>query len=417
MNRTVFSLGAALRLTLELECPRFGLEPENLFQLAVRQNAQRSFLFVSKVLGKHLPIHPAVLLSAGKLLALSYEGCTDGDYWAGIIRGDSVPPFSQVLDQLTHARSTLGPDERTLFVGFAETATGLARAVAECFDGEAAYLSTTRLNLPGLSPLSFDESHSHARTHLLYLDPSDPFFATCQRVVLVDDEFTTGNTALRLIRQLHHRLGIKHFTLMTLLDNSDATNRQALEQELNIKIQIVSLLHGRIAGIEAGNLPPSGLDDRRGALGLEPKISFSKTDTPLSMGRSLLTSDMRDEALRLCEKISAHLGSAGKETLFLGNGELIYEPAIIAGLCGGSAFHSITQSPIYALAGSAIESGVHFDPADSYSAAGYVYNIPQGRYRRAILFTEASNWSHTGMRQLTAYLSGRGISDVEVVPL
>lgn len=417
MNQTVFSLGRALRLTLELDCPRFGLEPESLFRLAVRQNAQRSFLFVSKVLGKHLPINPAVLLSAGKLLALSYEGHTDGAYWANIVRGDYVPPFSQVLDQIVHTRCTLDSQERTLFIGFAETATGLARAVAECFDGEAAYLSTTRLNLPGLSPLSFDESHSHARTHLLYLDLDNPFFTSCKRIVLVDDEFTTGNTALRLIRQLHRRLGVQDFTLMTLLDNSDVSNRRALEQELGIKIQIVSLLHGHIVGVETGDLPPAGLVDHRGTIGLEPKRIITVAESPMPMGRTLLTSAMRAKVLHMCEKIAIQLGPAGKETLFLGNGELIYEPAIIAGLCGGSSFHSTTQSPIYALAGSAIESGVHFDPPDNYSATGYLYNVPQGLYRRAILLTEAQNWSPTGLRQLTAYLSDRGISDVEVVLL
>ena len=56
---TSFTLENNLQLTLELDTPRFGLSPDALFGLAARQNPQRAFLFVSKVLGKHLPIRRA----------------------------------------------------------------------------------------------------------------------------------------------------------------------------------------------------------------------------------------------------------------------------------------------------------------------------------------------------------------------
>ena len=46
---------------------------------------------------------------------------------------------------LEHSRYSLGMEDRALFLGFAETATGLARAVADCFDGEMAYISTCLL--------------------------------------------------------------------------------------------------------------------------------------------------------------------------------------------------------------------------------------------------------------------------------
>ena len=47
---TSFTLENNLQLTLELDTPRFGLSPDALFGLAARQNPQRAFLFVSKVL-------------------------------------------------------------------------------------------------------------------------------------------------------------------------------------------------------------------------------------------------------------------------------------------------------------------------------------------------------------------------------
>ena len=63
------------------------------------------------------------------------------------------------------------------------------------------------------------------------MDPQDPFMAACQQVVLVDDELTTGNTALRLIRQLHKAYGIRRFTLMALVDNSDGGRNLGLKSE------------------------------------------------------------------------------------------------------------------------------------------------------------------------------------------
>ena len=74
MRMISYSLGDTLRLHMEVHASRFGLKPEDLFELAVRRNSKRSFLFVSRVLGKHLPIRPSALLAAGKLLALAYLG-------------------------------------------------------------------------------------------------------------------------------------------------------------------------------------------------------------------------------------------------------------------------------------------------------------------------------------------------------
>ena len=200
--------------------------------MAVRQNTQRAFLFVSKVLGKHLPVEPATLLAAGKLLALAWLDQKDEQDWAGILKGGAAPSFSKIWDHLEHSRYSLGRENRTLFLGFAETATGLARAVADCFDGEMAYISTTR----------------------------------------VDDELTTGNTALRLIRQLHAVYGIRRFTLMVLVDNSEGGNRRAIEQELGIEIRVVSLVRGHIAQVRTGELPPLSLSDYRGAAGEAPAL-------------------------------------------------------------------------------------------------------------------------------------------------
>lgn len=417
MNKTVFTVAPALKLTLELEEPRFGLRPEDLFQLAVRQNSQRAFLFVSKALGKHLPIHPAVLPSAGKLLALAWTGGEGGADWSGILKGGAVPSFPEIWARLERSRYRLGPTDRTLFVGFAETATGLSRAVADCFTGEMAYISTTRLDGTSASPLTFDEAHSHARTHLLHLSPDDPFMTACRQAVLIDDELTTGNTALRLIRQLHAVYGIRRFTLMTLLDNSMDAPRKTVEQELGIEIRVVSLLHGRIVQAETGTLPPLSLAEYSGLDGETPEL-LDLPGLPLS-DRFLQSAEalecQRDRIRSVSEQLSTEL--SGQNTLYLGTGEFIYAPALIAGFCGGSRFHSTTQSPVFPMAGSAITSGGRFAPLDCYSPIGYLYNVLEGVYREAVVLAERETMRLSGLRQLTAYLKSRGIKKVRVVSL
>lgn len=62
------------KITVHIEVcdnPYF-LSPEHLFQMAARINKKRGFLFVSTILGKHLPISPAVSLAGGCALAARY---------------------------------------------------------------------------------------------------------------------------------------------------------------------------------------------------------------------------------------------------------------------------------------------------------------------------------------------------------
>lgn len=417
MTETVLDLGPALRLTLGLEPVRFGLTPEDLFRLALRQNQRRAFLFVSRVLGKHLPIRPAVLPAAGKLLALALEGRDDPGPWAGVLRGTGSPPFPDLMDNLERDRTTLGPEEATLFVGFAETATGLARAVSACYGGESRYVSTTRCSLAGLSPLTFEESHSHAKTHLLHLDPVDPFWTACRRAVIVDDEFTTGSTALKLAEALHRSLGLRRFVLLSLLDWSPEGPRRALAERLGVDIRAVSLLRGDIRAVRAAPGDPLPLDDRRDRNCPEPPTHTASEDLYLHMGRLPLSPGDQAESLGRCRALARTLEPAGPDTLVLGTGELIWEPALIAGFLGAEAFHSTTQSPVWPIPGSAVASGVRFDPPDVYSAAGYLYNVPPGRYRRALILAERGTVRPRGVHQLADWLKGRGCARTEVVLL
>lgn len=141
---------------------------------AARHNARRRFLFVSRLLGRHLPTPPAHLTDAARRLA----------------------------GKLLASR----PIEPCLFVGLAETATTLGQAVFREWQrlggGPALYLDSTRRRTGGGIAFEFTEAHSHATGHAIHLptreaDPCRRFY-TARSLVIIDDETTTAKTAAGL---------------------------------------------------------------------------------------------------------------------------------------------------------------------------------------------------------------------------
>ena len=55
-------------IKIEATSNPFSIELSDLFSMACRINKKRSFLFVSKVLGKHIPTDPKNILNIGYLL-------------------------------------------------------------------------------------------------------------------------------------------------------------------------------------------------------------------------------------------------------------------------------------------------------------------------------------------------------------
>ncbi|MFF4229811.1 phosphoribosyltransferase [Streptomyces sp. NPDC001820] len=187
--------------------------------LALRRNPKRAHLLVSNVLGKHVPQSPAVV------------------YGAGYGLGERV-------------RELLGPEDasRAVVLGYAETATGLGHSVADGV-GLAPYLHSTRRPVEGVERAGgFEESHSHATSHLLL--PEDPrLLAGDGPLVLVDDEFSTGNTVLNTIRDLHQRYPRDRYVIVALVDMRSDDDRDRLSvfaRELGARVDLVALASGTV---------------------------------------------------------------------------------------------------------------------------------------------------------------------------
>ncbi|MFF3375297.1 phosphoribosyltransferase [Streptomyces sp. NPDC002680] len=190
-----------------------------LLGLALRRNPKRAHLLVSNVLGKHVPQSPAVV------------------YGHGFALGRRV-------------RELLGADEsrRAVVLGYAETATGLGHCVADGV-GLAPYLHSTRRPVEGVAQAGgFEESHSHATSHLLL--PENPaLLAGPGPLVLVDDEFSTGNTVLNTIRSLHERYPRERYVIVALVDMrapADVARLAEFAQEIGAQVDLVSAANGTV---------------------------------------------------------------------------------------------------------------------------------------------------------------------------
>ncbi|MEU8459901.1 phosphoribosyltransferase [Streptomyces sp. NPDC029003] len=378
---------------------------DSLLGLALRRNPKRAHLLVSQVLGKHVPQSPAVVHAAGHGLGQRVRA----------LLGEEAAASAVVL-------------------GYAETATGLGHCVADGL-GTAPYLHSTRRPVPGVATAGgFEEAHSHATSHLLL--PEDPrLLAGHGPLVLVDDEFSTGNTVLNTIRDLHARHPRGHYVVVALVDMRSPADRDrltAFAEGLGARVDLIALASGTVSlpegvlakgralveeyeaapsqpapsgpcgGVrhseESGGSARSARSGRSGRGSASPAgrpdpVTRIPLDWPAGVpdgGRHGFTPAHR-EALEaalpsLAGQLADALGGAPGRVLVLGNEELMYAPLRLAlaleesGAATEVRFSTTTRSPVLALddPGYAIRSRLVF-PAHDAPADGpgdrYAYNV------------------------------------------
>ena len=323
---------------------------EALFDIAERQNPKRAFLFVSKVLGRHIPVSPAVMRNAYRQLAQQ-------------IPADLPQPV--------------------LFIGMAETAVGLGAGVfdeAKAAFTDAVYLTSTRHPVDGELLCEFKENHSHATDHLLYR-PTDPVLRDrvlqARSVVLIDDEATTGNTFVNLLHALRvdgnlHQL--ERVVTVTLTDWSG----DALATTCPLPVTAVSLVQGDwhweknpLAPIP---LMPNVNITASGSVKITGKQSWGR------LGMAASAADLGAEVKALPDE----------KILVLGSGEFVWEPLLLAERLEKSGakvkFSCTTRSPI--ALGFAIESALAFKDNYGLGIPNFVYNVAHQQFDRILLCVE-----------------------------
>ncbi|CAM4459550.1 pyrimidine operon attenuation protein/uracil phosphoribosyltransferase [Paenibacillus endophyticus] len=432
-----FNIIGDLEVTIQVTGNAFDIPLEQLFQMAARINKKRSFLFVSKVLGKHIPVRPHVSLLSGAALGLLYQQ----------FKGRDLPVRIEELLEAFEAPETAGDiygrmkkrkmavNEKTLFIGFAETATALGHSMFDMFEGEASFLHTTRESIAYMnSCIDFEEEHSHATTHRCYaLDPA--IFQEAETIVLVDDEMTTGKTAVNIIHDLHARYGKKDYIVASLLDwrsDEDIQRFSELEDELGVEVHCLSLITGQIvvsgtpiesAGEAEGLLKSIQAPDINVLYANHRFAALASRNGEVSYvqhtGRFGLTSEESCLLDREVEEAAAFLREyhTGGKTLCMGTGEFMYIPMRIAAELGGNTWYqSSTRSPIHPSSNSsyAVRSAYRFASPEHADVMNFMYNIPHGSYDEMFLFMEREIASEQ-MAELQQVLISLGIPRVHIV--
>ncbi|WP_197025277.1 phosphoribosyltransferase family protein [Nocardioides sp. URHA0032] len=402
-------LGLGIRTT---DAP-LGVQLDELVGLAVRRNPRRAHLLVSTVLGKHVPTDPNLVYGAGLLLgglvARALTGHADaahprdragGNLLRRALAGASGAA-AMLADHGRRLRETLPLPEGVVVLGYAETATALGHVVADALD--APTLHSTRRPVAGVTSIGgFEEEHSHATSHLLL--PEDPtLLAGIGPLVLVDDELSTGTTALNTIAELHALDPRTHYVIAALVDLRSGADQSRIEQtaaDLGARIDVVALAAGRVdlpegvlaAGQELVATTEALQDSRTGA---EPSAHDGVTTVALPSaagvrdgGRHGFTPTDRRALEHYLAEVAATTSTGIEQgpVHVLGFEELMYAPLRLAQALSTLLPHeqitysTTTRSPILAVAddGYAIRSRIvfpaHDDPADG-PGDRYAYNV------------------------------------------
>ena len=319
---------------------------QDLLGFAERINPKRAFLFVSKVLGRHIPVSPHIMRHAFTDLAK-------------LVPGDLPEPV--------------------LVIGMAETAVGLGAGVHQVLQQrypEAIYVTTTRHPVHGAPLLArFLEEHSHAQDQLLYGSPDAELqqqILNSKSIVLVDDEASTGKTFVNLIHALQQAglNQISHVVTATLADWSSGIHIA------DLNCQSVALMTGKWQWRDAEN---------------PIQINMPKVDT-VAFGAFDTLAQPTWGRLPIQDS-GAHIRLAvqpDERILVLGSGEYVWSSFLLAEYLQQQGadvkFSAITRSPI--AVGHAIQSALAFSDNYGLGIQNFVYNINPLEYDRILITVE-----------------------------
>lgn len=337
------------RGVLEVKIEDTVLPAAELFGFAERRNPKRAFLFVSKVLGRHIPVRPAVMAAGFDSLA------------------------AQIPDDLP------GP---VLVIGMAETAVGLGAGVHRAYSAkrsDCVYITSTRHPLGTELFARFEEEHSHASAHLIHL-PTDPetrqLMLQARSLILVDDEASTGKTFINLYQALLdaglHQL--ERVVTCVLTDWSAG----AVGRAIGSRASSVSLLEGSYAFHEDPTAPLPDMPDVAavsiGAWPLSPEGDWGRLG-------------VRHVEDTLAPGLQVR---PGEKVIVIGTSEFVWRPFLLAERlerAGANVhFSSTSRSPI--ALGHAIGHALSFSDNYGLGIPNFLYNVRPGQFDRVLICSE-----------------------------
>lgn len=338
---------------------------DDLLDFAARQNPKRGFLFVSKVLGKHIPVAPSVIRDIHSRLAAQI--------------GNLPGPI--------------------LFIGMAETAITLGHGVFDEFvrqtgRDDVLFLHSTRYRLRRPIAFEFREEHSHAADHIIY-EPEDPqlnmLFKQARSVVLIDDEASTGKTLVNLVKGIKAAMPRIESAVSVVITDWRGPERTAESRAaMPIATESVAILHGEFAFTPAADLETVHMPKVVGNGQFKDALIRSNHGR-LGLGHANHTSSNYLWNALFNRLVAAGHGlSEDSKILILGTGEFAYRPFMLAehleqrGLV--VRYQSTTRSPIKE--GLAIQAKLTFGDNYGDGIPNFIYNARADDYARIFVCHE-----------------------------
>ena len=365
-------------------------ELEDLLGFAQRINPKRAFLFVSKVLGRHIPVAPSTMRDAFTDLA-------------NLVPNNLPEPI--------------------LVIGMAETAVGLSAGVHQALQTRypnALLLNSTRHAQHGSDNnhallTTFREDHSHASQHLIYQSVDHVTQAqllASKTLIMVDDEASTGNTCVNVVTALRNagldQLQQVHLTTLVdwsldqhqgAADSDDAVSDQIAERLPNIEFQRHHLLSGAWTWTDAPNPEPITMP----SVDTTEAGSHTLGDTG-NWGRfpTLDSTDGFDNyllrfqtAFKVFNKqAQSDKKQLPKRILVLGSNEFVWLPFLLAEWLETQTqnstvnFSALTRSPI--ALGGAITTMLSFSDNYGLGMTNFAYNVEPNDWDLIVLCVETS---------------------------
>ena len=349
--------------TLQLDVEPGHIPLKRLLGFAARVSSKRKFLLVSKVLGKHYPVSP-------KIMSWSYRA-------------------------LARAVLKNGLGERSLWIGMAETATGLGYGVFEaaCHAGvqNALFIQTTRYHLAGIERLEFEEAHSHATDFFLYYPKRPDYrkqFLNAETLVLIDDEISTGKTFLRLIKAYQAvNPKLRKVFVVSLVNFAHPDDRAALESQAGVAVEWICFRQGLLRFEDSQNTAIDNITVNVSGNGACKKHLLA---WPGRLGMDAPMSLDADVVEQLCGNGFSRESNDPRPILVLGTGECNAPAYLLGRALESKGFkvkvQSTTRSPIHQ--GNDIALVCQFEDNYQDGIANFIYNVNPGDYREIILCHE-----------------------------
>ncbi|MCC0670657.1 phosphoribosyltransferase family protein [Clostridioides sp. ES-S-0145-01] len=364
------------------------LDLNDFLDIGIRNNSKRRFLFISKKLGKHLACKPSEMDNLGKLMATIYN------------KKNKVASNGTVI-------------------AFAETGTAIGHSFFDYLSGNYEFIHTTREQFDELENLDFLEEHSHATDQNLYFEMLDNF-KFGDEVILVDDEITTANTCMNIIRKIQSIYPKKKYTICSILNwVSDENLRRisSLEIELGCKIEFVYLFKGdfnfdinedivanyndnctisqlSIMKDDKINLIVNHINvDLEDYIGNKKYIRYTGRFGINKREQIKLKEIIKRESKKIVIESKESLKKKAEKVLFLGTEEFMYIPMLFAKEKENQCdiyYHSTTRSPIINIDKNNYPIRSKFKLKSFYNldVQNYIYNIDRHNFSECYLFVE-----------------------------